>query len=235
MSRRLRSAAVAALCLLAWTAVATAAAPARPRLVVLISIDQFRADYLERFQDLFLPPGGPGSAGGFRYLVERGAYQTDAHHDHYPLFTGPGHSIHLTGAPPYKTGIVGNEWFDREWNAERYCDHGVAPMVEAMKQAGFATATAYQDKALEQAADSALGTAFGPGSWAKGLTEFNFYLDLDALRGKGIEPAKAEAVVAEALRRQPGVYAAYTRTQIVEGRARIPRSAGGSSSASTRR
>ena len=52
--------------------------------------------------------------GGFRYLMERGAYHTDAHHDHYPLFTGPGHSIHFTGAPPYKTGIVGNDWFDRE-------------------------------------------------------------------------------------------------------------------------
>ena len=49
--------------------------------------------------------------------MERGAYNTDAHHDHYPLFTGPGHSIHLTGAPPYKTGIVGNDWFDRD--AER--------------------------------------------------------------------------------------------------------------------
>ncbi|HEY2290564.1 MAG TPA: alkaline phosphatase family protein, partial [Thermoanaerobaculia bacterium] len=42
--------------------------------------------------------------------------------------------------------------------------------------------------------------------------------DLDALRQKGIEPAKAEEIAAEALRGQPGVYAAYTRSQIVGGR-----------------
>ena len=101
-----------------------------PRLVVVISIDQFRADYLTRFADLWLPAVGvagapgqekPGKVGGFRYLMERGAYFTDARHDHYPLFTGPGHAVLLTGAPPYKSGIVGNSWFDRELGRRRYC------------------------------------------------------------------------------------------------------------------
>lgn len=121
MLRTLRPIALAVVCLLI-VAAAAGAAPARPRLVVLISIDQFRADYQTRFEDLFLPPAAKnGGVGGFRYLMEKGAYHTDAHHDHYPLVTGVGHSVHLTGAPPYKTGIVGNEWFDRELNAERYC------------------------------------------------------------------------------------------------------------------
>ncbi len=121
MDRTFRSIALAIVCLLFVSSVA-GAAPVRPRLVVLISIDQFRADYLMRFDDLFLPPAAKnGSVGGFRYLMEKGAYHTDAHHDHFPLVTGVGHSVHLTGAPPYKTGIVGNEWFDRELNAERYC------------------------------------------------------------------------------------------------------------------
>jgi predicted AlkP superfamily pyrophosphatase or phosphodiesterase len=102
----------------------------RPRLVVVISIDQFRGDYLTRFADLWLPAVGvartpgrevPGKVGGFRYLMERGAYFTDARHDHYPLFTGPGHAVLLTGAPPYKSGIVGNSWFDRELGRRRYC------------------------------------------------------------------------------------------------------------------
>ncbi|HET9210616.1 MAG TPA: alkaline phosphatase family protein, partial [Thermoanaerobaculia bacterium] len=390
-------------------------------------------------------------------------YHTDAHHDHYPLFTGPGHSIHFTGAPPYKTGIVGNEWFDREMNAVRYCvqdpksplvgapdpdgkrgispitlrtstvgdelkmatggqgkvwglalkdragvlmaghladgvlwfdeetsawissrfyfksgqlpdwvtswntakkidpffgktwnlsvppaalkrlwtphnefanprpglgkmfphpvtggldkpgrafyaafestpyaneyvletaeelirreklgqdavpdilainlstndyighsfgpdspevldvtaqtdrqlsrffrflgkavpgglqnvtivltaDHGVSPMVEEMAEAGLPTAGGYLEKALTDAVKAALDKAFGPGDWLKALSEFNLYLDLDALRQKGIEPAKAEEVAAEALRRQPGIYAAYTRGQILDGR-----------------
>ena len=101
-----------------------------PRLVVVISIDQFRGDYLTRFADLWLPAVGvtgepgqemPGKVGGFRYLIERGAYFTDARHDHYPLFTGPGHAVLLTGAPPYKSGIVGNSWFDRELGRRRYC------------------------------------------------------------------------------------------------------------------
>ncbi|HEV8579973.1 MAG TPA: alkaline phosphatase family protein [Thermoanaerobaculia bacterium] len=121
MRRTLRPIAFAVIGVLAVAAVA-GAAPVRPRLVVLISIDQFRADYQTRFDDLFLPPAPKsGGVGGFRYLMEKGAYHTNAHHDHYPLVTGVGHSVHMTGAPPYKTGIVGNEWFDRELNAERYC------------------------------------------------------------------------------------------------------------------
>src|SRR5215208_1356815 len=94
---------------------ATLPIPPRPRLVVLISIDQFRAYCLKRFEDRYLAPVLPGGkVGGFRWLMERGAYYSDAHHDHYPLYTGPGHSIHLTGTTPYKSGIVGNEWYDRE-------------------------------------------------------------------------------------------------------------------------
>ncbi|HEY6324287.1 MAG TPA: alkaline phosphatase family protein [Thermoanaerobaculia bacterium] len=112
-----------------------------PRLVVVISIDQFRADYLTRFADLWLPGVGvagapgqemPGKVGGFRYLMERGAYFTDARHDHYPLFTGPGHAVLLTGAPPYKSGIVGNSWFDRELGRRRYCvGDDASPLVGA--------------------------------------------------------------------------------------------------------
>jgi predicted AlkP superfamily pyrophosphatase or phosphodiesterase len=102
------------------------AAAGKPKLVVLISIDQFRADYLARYDDLFLPAksrknkaGGP--LGGFKYLEQNGAWFVDAHHTHFPLFTGPGHAVLLTGAHPYKTGIVGNYWFDRANSKKIYC------------------------------------------------------------------------------------------------------------------
>ena len=136
MSRAIRSLSAALVCLSClFAARVAAAAPVRPRLVVVISIDQFRSDYLMRFDDLFLPATAKnGSVGGFRYLMEKGAYHTDAHHDHFPLVTGVGHSVQLTGAPPYKTGIVGNEWFDRTLTvpAERYCVRDTeSPLVGA--------------------------------------------------------------------------------------------------------
>ncbi len=93
----------------------------KPRLVVLISIDQGRADYLTRFEDLFLPARSGKGVGGFRYLMERGAYFPDAHQEHIPLATGPGHAVLLTGAPPYRHGIVGNDWYDRTTKASVYC------------------------------------------------------------------------------------------------------------------
>ncbi|MGI8907335.1 MAG: alkaline phosphatase family protein [Candidatus Sumerlaeaceae bacterium] len=82
-----------------------------PRLVVVMSFDQFRADYLTRFSDLFVPAAGAGgSVGGFRYLLEHGAFHVDAHYNHVPMHTGPGHATIMTGAAPNGSGIVGNEW-----------------------------------------------------------------------------------------------------------------------------
>jgi predicted AlkP superfamily pyrophosphatase or phosphodiesterase len=80
--------------------------PAKPRLVLLIAVDQFRYDYLERFGELF-------AENGLRRLVRDGASWTDANYDHIPTETAPGHATMLTGAWPSETGIISNEWFDR--------------------------------------------------------------------------------------------------------------------------
>jgi predicted AlkP superfamily pyrophosphatase or phosphodiesterase len=93
----------------------------RPQLVVLISIDQFRADYLTRFSDLYLPPGDNRKPGGFRFLMERGAWYPDCRYAHYRTVTGVGHSILSTGAQPAVSGIVGNDWFDRATAKSVYC------------------------------------------------------------------------------------------------------------------
>src|SRR5215211_6706755 len=78
----------------------------RPRLVLLIVVDQFRYDYLERFDDLFGP-------NGFRRLLRDGASWTQSNYDHMPTYTAPGHGTMLTGAYPAESGIIGNEWLDR--------------------------------------------------------------------------------------------------------------------------
>src|ERR1700754_3244630 len=78
----------------------------RPKLVLLIVIDQFRYDYLERFGDLFGP-------NGLRRLMTNGASWTQSNYDHMPTYTAPGHATMLTGAYPAESGIVGNDWPDR--------------------------------------------------------------------------------------------------------------------------
>src|SRR6476620_3491031 len=78
----------------------------RARLVLLIAVDQFRYDYLERFGDLFGP-------NGFKRLLHDGASWTQSNYDHIPTYTAPGHATMMTGAYPAETGIVANEWPDR--------------------------------------------------------------------------------------------------------------------------
>jgi predicted AlkP superfamily pyrophosphatase or phosphodiesterase len=112
---------VAVLAVLSAT-VSQAQAVTKPRLVVVLVVDQLRADYLDKYEDLFLPPGRSGrDAGGFRFLRDRGARYTNAHYKHFPLFTGPGHAVVLTGGYPYKTGIVGNDWYSKANRATVYC------------------------------------------------------------------------------------------------------------------
>jgi len=82
-------------------------ANSRPRLVLLIVVDQFRYDYLTRFGDLF------GSRGIGR-LMREGASWTEANFDHVPTATSPGHAVFMTGAWPSQTGIIANEWYERD-------------------------------------------------------------------------------------------------------------------------
>lgn len=81
-------------------------APKKVRLVVGIVIDQFRADYLNRFSDQF-------GEGGFKRLLDGGAVFTNANYIHTPTYTACGHATFMTGAPPAMSGIIGNEWYDR--------------------------------------------------------------------------------------------------------------------------
>jgi predicted AlkP superfamily pyrophosphatase or phosphodiesterase len=99
---------IIALSSLAAAPQAPAPRPAPPeiRLVLLIAVDQFRYDYLTRFSGDF--------TSGFKRLLTGGAVFTDANLEHYPTVTAIGHATMLTGATPSVSGIIGNDWFDRE-------------------------------------------------------------------------------------------------------------------------
>jgi predicted AlkP superfamily pyrophosphatase or phosphodiesterase len=86
-----------------------AAAPKKPKLIVTIVIDQFRFDYLSRYRTEY--------TGGLHRLLTQGAVFANAHYIHVPTITAVGHSTILSGATPSVSGIIGNDWYDRDENA----------------------------------------------------------------------------------------------------------------------
>ncbi len=75
--------------------------PAKPRLVVHLSVDQLRPDYLEVY--------GPQLTGGLARLLRGGAYFPNGYQDHAVTETAPGHSTMMSGRFPRSTGIVEND------------------------------------------------------------------------------------------------------------------------------
>ncbi len=76
----------------------------KPKLILVLSIDQMRFDYLTRFDDLY--------KGGFRALLDQGAIFSNANFRYAKTWTGPGHSVILSGRHPRHSGIVANHWYD---------------------------------------------------------------------------------------------------------------------------
>jgi predicted AlkP superfamily pyrophosphatase or phosphodiesterase len=72
----------------------------RPRLVLFITIDAMRPDYLSRFE--------PQLTGGLGRLYRGGAVFTNAFQDHAITETAPGHSATMSGRFPVHTGISAN-------------------------------------------------------------------------------------------------------------------------------
>ena len=93
---------------------------AKPKLVVVIVIDQFRGDYLERYRDDFKTPNG------FNIFLKRGAYFTDCYYDYANTITAPGHSTIGTGAYSDGHGISLNEW----WDLKRSTTHPVSSVED---------------------------------------------------------------------------------------------------------
>ena len=85
---------------------AGAAEATSPKLAVVISVDQLRADYLVRFRPYF-------GEGGFKRLLEGGADFRNAHYRHAVTHTAPSHALMLSGVHANVHGVIGNDWFDR--------------------------------------------------------------------------------------------------------------------------
>lgn len=92
------------------TAPGASAQAGPPRLVLLLVVDQLRADRLD-----------PALPGGLGRLAREGRVFVDALLDHADTETCPGHVAAATGRHPGPAGIPGNRFVERETGRERYC------------------------------------------------------------------------------------------------------------------
>src|SRR5687767_3199254 len=79
---------------------------ARKPLVVVLIVDQMRSAYLETL--------GPRFTGGFRRILDEGAWFKNAAYPYLNTITCAGHATIGTGALPYRHGMVLNAWWDRK-------------------------------------------------------------------------------------------------------------------------
>ncbi len=100
-ARLFRLASALASTLPALTLSAQPAAPLPPTLIVQLTVDQLRPDYLDTWSSQF--------TGGLARLLTQGAFFTRAFHDHATTETAPGHATLWSGRTPANTGIVLNE------------------------------------------------------------------------------------------------------------------------------
>jgi predicted AlkP superfamily pyrophosphatase or phosphodiesterase len=95
----------------------------RPKLIVIVVIDQFRGDYLNRFHEEF-------KGRGFRLFTDEGAWFTNCYYDYANTKTAPGHATIGTGAYSDGHGIESNEW----WDVSRTETHPVSSVEDERYQ-----------------------------------------------------------------------------------------------------
>jgi predicted AlkP superfamily pyrophosphatase or phosphodiesterase len=123
MKTRLISLALSlALVMTPFTPAAYASAyDAKPKLVVVLVLDQFRGDYLDRFREDFKTPNG------FNLFLKRGAYFPECYYDYANTMTAPGHSTIGTGAYTNGHNIAVNDW----WDLDRSTTHTFSSVQDA--------------------------------------------------------------------------------------------------------
>lgn len=127
MLRGRRAFVLTAGALVAFSTCASAPRPqpdgaARPKLVVMLAVDQMRADYIDLY--------GRYWTGGLKRLLETGAHFRNARFPYLGTVTCPGHATLGTGAFPASHGMILNAWWDRNRRAVRACTADeTAPLV----------------------------------------------------------------------------------------------------------
>ncbi len=101
----------------------------RPKLVVLLVVDQMRGDYVDKFRGQW--------SGGLKRLVTEGAWFRAAAYPYAATETCVGHSTISTGAFPASHGMVANAWWDREQQRMTTCT--ADPEVKNSAYAGGST------------------------------------------------------------------------------------------------
>lgn len=77
-----------------------------PRLVVGITIDQLRSDYLEAFMPIY-------TDGGFKRLLSEGKVYTNVQYASSGIDRASAAASISTGTVPYNHGIIGEDWMNR--------------------------------------------------------------------------------------------------------------------------
>lgn len=103
--------------------------PAHPKLVVMIVVDQMRADYVDKFRGQW--------SGGLKRLVQEGAWFREAAFPYSATETCAGHATISTGAFPSSHGMISNAWWDREGQKMITCTND--PQVKNVAYAGGST------------------------------------------------------------------------------------------------
>jgi predicted AlkP superfamily pyrophosphatase or phosphodiesterase len=102
---------------------------ARPKLVVMLVVDQMRGDYVDKFLGQW--------NGGLQRLVEQGAWFREAAFPYAATETCVGHSTISTGSFPATHGMVANAWWDRDTQKMVTCT--ADPKVKNIGYGGLAT------------------------------------------------------------------------------------------------
>lgn len=87
----------------------------RPRLVVVVVIDQYPSWAFAQQKHLF--------TGGIGRMLREGAFVPNGELPYANTFTAPGHAAISTGAPPHVHGIVGNYWHRRTEGRDRPAEY----------------------------------------------------------------------------------------------------------------